>query len=345
MQASTQLRVHKSGAGGLLERNPLRKCLGQLFATICILIMESGGLLAAEPIKPLPPPQSVDTRRVALGQKLFFDKRFSKDNAVACVNCHSFEHGGADPRAKSVGVRGRTGKINSPTVFNSGLNFAQLWSGRATTLEQQIDMVVRNADVFDSDWPEILSKLSQDRALVREFADTYRDGMTARNIIDTLAAYQRALITPSRFDRFLLGDKKALSEVEQKGYERFKAYGCVSCHQGVNIGGNMYQQFGVMNNYFQDRGTPITEADLGRYVVTKDEEDKFYFKVPSLRNVAMTAPYFHDGSVKTLEEAVDVMIKYQLGRSVPERDKALIVAFLRSLTGTLPQNLQPGKQQ
>jgi cytochrome c peroxidase len=168
---------------------------------------------------------------------------------------------------------------------------------------------------------------------VSAFKGAYTDGLQSKNIQSAIAEFQRTLATPnSKFDKYLRGDKNALNADEQKGYQLFKNYGCIACHQGVNVGGNMYQVFGVMGDYFKQRGN-MTEADLGRYNVTKNDADKHMFKVPSLRNVAVTAPYFHDGSVKTLPEAVEVMFRYQLGRSAPQSEKDLIVKFLQTLTG------------
>lgn len=287
-----------------------------------------------EPIKPLPLELKLDQKRVALGKRLFFDVRFSKDNTLSCASCHDFSRGGADPRPRSVGVRGQLGATNSPSVFNSGFNFRQTWNGKAVSLEDQIDIALKNPKVFDTNWDEIIAKLQQDSALVQQFTSAYPDGLQSKNIKDAIVTFERSLVTPSRFDQYLRGDATAISDAEKLGYQKFKNYGCIACHQGINVGGNMYQQFGVMGDYFKARGN-LTDADLGRYQVTKRESDKHVFKVPSLRNVALTAPYFHDGSAKTLEEAVDVMFKYQLGRTAPDEDKRSIMQFLASLTGEL----------
>jgi cytochrome c peroxidase len=178
-----------------------------------------------------------------------------------------------------------------------------------------------------------VAKVAQDAKYQRDFATAYHDGVTKANIQNAIAAFERTLITPnSRFDRYLRGDPDAISVAEKVGYAKFKQYGCVACHQGVNVGGNMFQKFGVMGDYFAKRGN-LTDADLGRYLVTKDENDKHVFKVPSLRNVALTAPYFHDGSAKTLENAVDIMFRYQLGRVGSKEDKEDIIKFLNTLTG------------
>lgn len=308
-----------------------------LQATVCCVgwLLGSPGAQAAnlnEPIQPLPEVQ-LDQAKVALGKRLFHEPRLSKDNTIACASCHGLDQGGVDGRRVSKGIGGAEGSINAPTVFNSGLNFRQFWDGRASSLEEQADGPVQAAPEMGASWPEVVTKLRKDPEYQRAFATVYpKDGLTAQNIKDAIATFERSLVTPSRFDRYLRGEATAITAEEKQGYELFKSYGCIACHQGVNVGGNMFQYFGVMGNYFQDRGN-ITEADYGRYNVTKKEQDRFMFKVPSLRNVALTPPYFHDGSAQTLEDAVAVMAKYQLGRTIPERDRGLIIHFLRSLTG------------
>jgi cytochrome c peroxidase len=292
-----------------------------------------------EPLLPLPAVPAQNPERVELGWKLFSDSRFAKDNSVACVSCHSSGHGGADERRYSLGAGRAPAAVNAPSVWNASLNFRQQWAGGASSLEDVIELVLASPAVFNSNWDELLAKLSRDAALSREFKHAYPEGLTRATVINALVSYQRTLLTPSRFDRYLQGDAKAISPEELLGYERFKAYGCVGCHQGANVGGNMFQRFGVMGDYFRARaaaGQPVTPADWGRYNVTHKEEDRFVFKVPSLRNVALTAPYFHDGSARTLEDAVDVMFRFQLGRVAPAQDKALIVKFLNSLSGTPP---------
>lgn len=291
--------------------------------------------LVGEPISPLPTLESLqlDPNKIKLGERLFHDTRFSRDNSTACVSCHSLSKGGADGRKNSVGVRQQTGVINAPSIFNSGLSFRQFWDGRSESLEDQVDKVVHDARELDMNWSDLLAILATDAPLVAEFKVAYpQEGLQASSIQNALASYQRSLLTPSRFDRYLLGDLKALDQDELKGYQLFKDYGCIACHQGVNIGGNMFQKFGVMDDYFAKRGA-LTAADLGRFNVTQQEADKHVFKVPSLRNVALTAPYFHDGMTDTLEAAVDVMFLHQLGRTASAVDKRLIVKFLNSLSG------------
>ena len=308
------------------------RALPVLAALLSATLLPLTGAQANEPIQPLPLKVELDAKRVALGEKLFNDKRLSRDNSIACVNCHALEAGGADSAAVSTGIGGAKGQINAPTVFNSGFNFRQFWDGRAASLEEQAAGPVHNPAEMGSNWAEVTAKLTQDAALVGEMKAAYADGIQPANLQDAIASFQRSLVTPARFDRYLRGDKQALDADELQGYRLFKDYGCVACHQGVNVGGNMFQVFGVMGDYFKKRGG-VREADLGRYNVTRDENDRHVFKVPGLRNVAATAPYFHDGSAATLADAVDVMFRYQLGRAAPARDRELIVKFLHTLTG------------
>ncbi len=270
--------------------------------------------------------------KAQLGQRLFFEPRLSRDNSISCATCHDLSHGGIDRKPSSIGVGGQVGPINAPTVFNASLNFVQFWDGRATTLEEQAAGPVHNPLEMDSNWAAVIAKLQQDASYRTAFARLYPAGMNSEAITDAIAAFERTLITPnSRFDRFLLGDGNALNDQEQRGYRRFLDLGCASCHQGVGIGGNMYQRFGVMADYFQ--GRPQNTADLGRFNVTGKEADRHVFKVPGLRNVALTAPYFHDASAKTLEDAVLIMGRYQLGRQLSNDDLQAITAFLHTLTG------------
>lgn len=291
--------------------------------------------------QPLPRTLPLDARKVALGQRLFHDVRLSADDTVSCASCHNLAGGGVDNRARSIGVKGGMGGINAPTVFNSGLNFVQFWDGRAPTLEAQIEGPVNHPLEMASNWGQVLGKLAQDADYRQRFAALYEDGLTPANIKDAIATFERALLTPdSPFDRYLRGEVDALDAQARRGWELFQSYGCVSCHQGVNLGGNFFERMGLMGDYFGDRGQ-ITEADYGRYNVTHDEADRYYFRVPSLRNVALTYPYFHDGSAPTLYDAVRTMAKYQLGRPMPDDDVAAIVAFLQSLTGQLAMEHRP----
>ena len=302
-----------------------------LFAVSCI----SAAAPLLEPIKPLPTEAMQDPVKTNIGRQLFQDGRLSANGHVSCSNCHDLAKGGVDGRIHSIGFDGKSTAVNTPTVLNATFNFKQFWNGRADSLEAQIDAVIENPVEMGSKWGDVVLKVSRDPNYQKMFGSSYRDGVTKANIENALATYERTLTTPnSRFDKYLRGDPTAISNTEKDGYAKFKQYGCIACHQGINVGGNMFQKFGVMGDYFAKRGSP-TEADLGRFVVTGEEGDKHVFKVPSLRNVALTAPYFHDGTANTLDEAVDVMFKYQLGRVASKEDKAAIIAFLNTLTGDL----------
>lgn len=285
-----------------------------------------------EALLPLPPMPDLPAAKVALGKRLFFEPRLSHNDKIACASCHPLDRGGNDGLPVSVGIDGKQGNINAPTVFNSSLNFVQFWDGRAATLEEQAAGPVHNPVEMASNWPEVIAKLSEDDQYRREFALIYRQGISSEAIVDAIATFERSLLTPnSRFDRYLHGDQEALDALERSGLQRFLSYGCASCHQGAGIGGNLFQRFGVMDNYFKhNAGNP---ANLGRFNVTRLEADRHVFKVPSLRNIALTAPYFHDASAKTLEEAVIIMGRFQLGRELSEADVTAITAFLHTLTG------------
>jgi cytochrome c peroxidase len=289
--------------------------------------------LVNESIQPIPLERVLDSKKVLLGEKLFQEVRLSKDDRVSCLTCHEFNMGGADRRAHSLGVHSRVSEVNTPTIFNVQYNFRLNWNGKFETLTDHIEGLLTSPAGMDMSWDVLIQKLTQVPEYQRTFAQIYSDGLTSNNIKDVLVVYEESLDTPnSRFDRFLRGDKQALAPAEQEGYRLFKDYGCVSCHQGINVGGNLFQRFGVMGNYFADRGN-ITQADLGRFNVTQDLADRFVFRVPSLRNVAQTAPYFHDGTAQTLEKAIVVMAQYQLGRSLPVEHINRLAEFLRTLTG------------
>ncbi len=334
MQGKRQIRFELHG------REPRRRGRpGRVALPACLVFLSAAfgfagdPARAVEPIKPIPDEIEVHAEKAALGRELFHDPRLSRDDTISCASCHDLRSGGDDGRRVSVGIEGQAGLINSPTVFNSGLNFKQFWDGRAGTLEQQIDDPVQSPLEMGSLWPDVVAKLYQDRDYPRRFKALYPDGISRDSIRNAIAEFMRSLNTPNgRFDRWLKGDEEALDRVEKHGYALFKYYGCVSCHQGANVGGNMFQVFGVLNEYFRKRGN-ITEADLGRYNVTGNPADRHAFKVPSLRMAARTAPYLHDGSAATLRDAVDAMFEFQLGRDAPDEDKEAIVAFIKTLAG------------
>lgn len=290
-----------------------------------------------EAIVPVVIAQNLDKNKVALGRQLFHDPRLSRNNQISCASCHTRNLGGADGISHAVGIDGNTADFNSPTVWNSSLNFRQFWDGRTISLEEQVDGPLLDSREMDSSWPDVIFKLRQDDEYVKAFRQLYPDGIQPAGVRDAIATYEKALVTPNaRFDQYLKGDATALTDEEKTGYEKFKSYGCVACHQGANIGGNMFQRLGVIEDFFLARGT-VQPSDLGRMNITKRSRDRYVFKVPSLRNVALTAPYLHDGSVETLEEMVNIMTRYQLGREIPPDDVALIVKFLLTLTGETPE--------
>lgn len=290
-----------------------------------------------EPIEPIPMQVSLNMGKVVLGKQLFHDPKLSSTNNISCASCHDLTMGGTDRKALSIGINGEIGTINSPTVLNNSFHFKQFWDGRASSLEEQIEGPIHAPNEMGSSWPEIVEKLKQSPEYVSAFDKLYEKDISADHIKDAIATFERSLYTPnSRFDQFLRGDTTALTKEEKEGYRRFKGYGCVACHQGVLLGGNMYQKFGVFGDYIKERGNE-TKADLGRYNVTGKEEDRYMFKVPSLRNISLTAPYFHDGSAKTLDEAVKVMVHYQLGRDAEQKDTDLIIQFLKTLNGEIKE--------
>jgi cytochrome c peroxidase len=288
-----------------------------------------------EPLLPVPEPPLQDARKVALGHQLFHEPRLSRDNSVMCASCHNLASGGDDDRRVSAGVGGAAGVVNAPTVLNSSLNFRQFWDGRAATLEDQIDGPIESAHEMAIGWPEAVRRLEAIDGYRQSFAELYADGIRPENVKDAIATFERTLVTPdSRFDRYLRGDAAAITDDERRGYELFKTYGCASCHQGAAVGGNMYERMGTVRDYFKDHG-PAAGPDLGRYNVTGNALHKSYFKVPGLRNVELTAPYFHNGSAATLDEAVRVMGHYNLGVELASAEVDLIVKFLRTLTGSV----------
>ena len=288
-----------------------------------------------EPILPIPLSSNEIPARVEIGRRLFGDNRLSDNGRVSCASCHDLKKGGADGLSRSPGLHGALTGVNTPTVLNATLNFRQFWNGRADSLEAQVDQVIRSPAEMGTTWEGVVRRVSLDPRYKAAFTAAYADGVTASNIQNAIASFERTLITPnSRFDRFLRGEVNAISATEKSGYAAFKRYGCVACHQGVGVGGNMFQKFGVMADRAA-RPASLEPVDLSRAAVTGRESDRNVFKVPSLRNVALTAPYFHDASAKTLEQAVDVMFRTQLGRVPAAQDKDSIVAFLRTLTGVL----------
>ncbi|KFK94674.1 cytochrome C peroxidase [Serratia sp. Ag1] len=286
-------------------------------------------------LRPLPESLPTNPEKVALGFRLFHDPRLSKDNSISCAHCHQLGAGGVDGRVTSLGVNNQPGPINAPTVFNATFNIAQFWDGRAKDLQAQAGGPPMNPiEMASGSWDDIIGKLEKDARLKADFQRVYANGFTGDNITDAIAEFEKTLITPnSPFDRYLKGDEGALTAQQKHGYQLFQQNKCGTCHTGVNLGGQSYEIMGVKADYFAARGKP-TEVDLGRYNVTKNEADRYRFKTPTLRNIAQTAPYFHDGSVNSLNQAVKDMLKYQVGVTLPESDVNDLVALLESMTGT-----------
>jgi cytochrome c peroxidase len=277
--------------------------------------------------------------QVNLGRMLFFDPRISDDGTGSCVRCHQPALYGADALPKSLGLHDKRLARNAPTVLNMSVHFKVHWDGLFDSVESQASKALLGAGFGNPDHAAAVVRLKA----VAGYAELFRkafpgqaDAITAENWGRAIGAYERTLITPSRFDEFLRGKNDALSQVEQKGLRVFMDRGCVECHNGAGVGGGSFERFGVVEDYWKE--THSQEIDKGRFNVTKEDDDLYVFKVPSLRNVAMTPPYFHDGSVKSLTEAVTIMAKVQLGTDLTRQETDGIVAFLRTLTGELPDD-------
>ena len=288
-----------------------------------------------EAIRPIQDSVAVDMRKVILGNLLFHDVRLSSDNTVSCSSCHGLNTGGVDNKQYSEGVGGQFGGVNAPSVYNAHYNFVQFWDGRAATLaDQAAGPPLNPVEMANTSFDEICEKLNADADFAKAFKEVYPDGFNQANITDAIQEFERTLLTPnSRFDKYLKGDDSAMTAEELAGYDLFKKYNCATCHVGENMGGQSYELLGIKHDYFADRGTELTVEDNGRFKETNNERDRHRFKVPGLRNVALTAPYFHDGTQATLDEAVKAMAKYEVGVDLSEQETKQLVAFLQTLTG------------
>lgn len=299
--------------------------------------MYNDGVAGEEPVRPISGDYKVDERKAALGYELFHDTRLSLDNTVSCASCHELDNAGVDNHRYSHGVDDQLGGVNAPTVYNAVYNFVQFWDGRAATLaDQAAGPPLNPVEMASPSFEFIIDKLNADRKFAKAFKSVYPDGITQANITDAIAEFERTLVTPdSRFDKWLKGDAKAISEEELNGYELFKTYDCATCHAGPNLGGLSYELMGLRRDYFAERGEELTVEDNGRFKETANERDRHRFKVPGLRNVEHTWPYFHDGTRETLEEAVRDMAIYQSGVELTEDQIHDITAFLLTLTGEI----------
>ena len=274
--------------------------------------------------------------KLELGRRLYNETALSGDNTISCATCHSLDHGGAEPRRTSTGINGQIGPINSPTVLNAGLHIRQFWDGRAADLTEQAAGPVTNPIEMGGDWETVVARISADASYVDAFRAAGYEGISQATITDAIGAFESTLITPGPFDRFLGGDLTAMNEQQQRGYMTFRTSGCISCHTGPALGGQMFQKMGLVRDYFALRGGELTEADQGRFNFTRVESDRHFFKVPTLRNVTQTGPYFHDGSQADLASAVRIMGQVQLNLELTDAQVADIVAFLGALDGELP---------
>ncbi|MDL2403653.1 cytochrome-c peroxidase [Rhizobium mayense] len=285
-----------------------------------------------EPLAPLREPPLLDPSKVALGGALFADPILSGKGQLSCMTCHDLRTGGTIHVKRTIGYMGRVHRFNAPTIFNVGNNYRLGWRGDFTSLEQQNEKVLLDENIMAVTWDSLLSRLQADPSYSAAFQRIYGHNVDRTALLDTLAVFQRSLITPnSAFDRYLQGETGAMNSKELEGYRLFKDYGCASCHQGSNIGGNMFQKFGIFSS--APAADDFNDSDLGRFTLTNREADKGVFRVPSLRNVAVTAPYFHDGRASSLNEAVSTMAQSQLGRTLTTNEIDALVAFLNTLTG------------
>jgi len=289
-------------------------------------------LVLQEPVAPVPATVPSHGPRARLGQKLFNDVRLSGGNRTSCASCHHLERGGDHGRPRTRGADGRLLLFNVPTVFNASLSFRINWRGNFRTLEEQAEAVLLDPTLMNTSWRELIAKLRGEPSYAAAFARIYGREPRRADVLDALAAFERSLVTPdARFDHYLRGEQDAITRDERRGYELFESHGCTACHQGVNVGGNLFQRFGIFHDPFEE--LPHSVADLGRFTITRRSSDRHVFRVPSLRNVAVTGPYFHNGRAPTLTDAVQEMARSQLGRRLTDEQIALIVKFLRTLTG------------
>jgi cytochrome c peroxidase len=316
-----------------------------MFRVILIVFALYGAAFAAsaapprtdEPVEPIAAAVVKDPARVDLGRKLFFDPRLSRSGFISCNSCHNLSMGGSDNLQTSIGHNWQRGPINSPTVLNSSMNVAQFWDGRAKDLKEQAGGPIANPGEMASTHVLAVDVLRSIPAYAAEFERVYGSpGVDIDRVTTAIAAFEETLVTPdARFDRWLRGDDAALGAQELAGYELFKDSGCAGCHRGPAAGGTSFQRMGLVKPY------PTRNPAIGRAAVTGLEIDRMSFKVPTLRNVELTYPYFHDGAARTLEEAVATMGELQVGRSFAPEEIAQIVAFLKSLTGTQPSIALP----
>ena len=306
-------------------------------ASVFIVTLMSAAASTDEPIQQIRPAKMSNPAMVELGKKLFFDPRLSRSGFISCNSCHNLSMVGSDNLPTSIGHGWQKGTINSPTVLNASFNLAQFWDGRAADLQAQAAGPIANPGEMAFTHALAVDVIRSIPGYVTEFGTVFGSSeVNIGRITQSIAAFEETLVTPnSRFDRWLAGDASALSPQERAGYEVFKQSGCAMCHNGPAAGGTSFQKMGIMEPY----ATPNTA--IGRAAVTGDDADRMAFKVPTLRNIELTYPYFHDGAVNTLADAVNVMARVQVGRRFTPAENASVVAFLRTLTGDMPSFTLP----
>jgi cytochrome c peroxidase len=314
--------------------------------TIGLTIVHSDQQLQ-DKITPIEDSPELDPRKLDLGGRLFADTIMSGKGRLACATCHDLKTSGTIGLKRTIGYEGRVHRFNAPTIFNVANNYRLGWRGNFTSLTFQNEQILLDANIMANSWDSLLKRLKMATNYNRDFLAIYGQEPSKDNVLDVLTTFQRSLATTgSRFDQYLQGSQDALSSTEKRGYRLFQDYGCISCHQGSNIGGNLFQKFGIFAS--PPGGDPTSDGDLGRFTTTRNEKDRGYFRVPSLRNVAVTAPYFHDGRAATLDEAVRVMAQTQVGQDMSKEDIDAIVQFLTSLTGNYkgrPLSINPAKSE
>ncbi len=311
--------------------------LGRKLASLAMVLVFSGSVVAQEPITPIEPVKEINLAKVELGKKLFFDPRLSKSGFISCNSCHNLSMGGTDNLKTSIGHNWQQGPINSPTVLNSSMNVAQFWDGRAADLKEQAGGPIANPGEMAFTHTLAIDVLESIPEYVTEFTQVFGpDCINIDQVTEAIAEFEKTLVTPNgRFDQWLLGNADAITKHELAGYKLFKESGCVACHMGPAVGGTSFHKMGLVAPY-----ETKNEAQ-GLAGVTGQDADRFKFKVPTLRNVELTYPYFHDGEAATLTEAVDIMGRLQLARKFEESELDQIVAFLNTLTGDQPSFVLP----
>lgn len=324
--------------------------MNRVFALICVVVsflglwacgkapsanIDAARLAAFAPLPDAAPPKdgALTEEKIALGRMLYYDVRLSKSQTISCNSCHSLTAYGADNEPTSSGFKGQKGDRNSPTVYNAAVHFVQFWDGRAADVEAQAKGPVLNpvemAMPSEKSAVAVLKSIPEYVASFKKAFPNQKDPVTYDNMGNAIGAFERKLLTPAQWDKYLKGDQAALTPAEKAGFNVFADTGCQTCHAGALLGGNMYQKIGLVKPW-------PDSSDLGRFTVTKSDADKLLFKVPSLRNVEKTAPYYHNGKVATLNEAVAKMAAFQIGKSLTDEQTGAIITWLSSLTGEIP---------